>query len=228
MKLEKFKKMKKQKKIVIGSIVGILAIIGSIALIRSYALYKEEREFNVLRGQIPDFGYDIKMVSIVVDGEKQDKIPEKPETGSYLVEVTCDKGIGKWDYKNWKLSLSEFEKETRCNVIFTTTEEKIELPNDNNIEYRTGTFIGKTGTQIIRFDTPMSGVPQYISAHPISMSSRNNWGIAHKTMIREKTKETFVTYETKIAWSGVGTESTVYDDALVWQYIAIYDPALDK
>jgi len=53
LKLESFKK--KQKRIIVGSIVGILLFIGSVVLIRSYALYEENREFNVLKGKISDF-----------------------------------------------------------------------------------------------------------------------------------------------------------------------------
>ena len=61
----------------VGSIVGIVLLIGSVILIRSYALYEEKKEFNVLKGQIPDFGYDIKMLSVVIDGEKSKNIPER-------------------------------------------------------------------------------------------------------------------------------------------------------
>ncbi len=55
MKLKKFTKNKKQKQILIGSIIGILLIIGGISLYRSFAMYKEEKTFNVLEGTVPDF-----------------------------------------------------------------------------------------------------------------------------------------------------------------------------
>ena len=53
MKLESFRKNKNQKRIVVGSIVGILLLIGSIVLIRSYALYEEEKEFIIISYKLP-------------------------------------------------------------------------------------------------------------------------------------------------------------------------------
>ncbi len=55
MKLERFKKNDKQKKIIIGAIVGLIVLVGGITLYRTFALYEEKKEFNVLKGRIPDF-----------------------------------------------------------------------------------------------------------------------------------------------------------------------------
>ncbi len=41
--------------------------------------------------------------------------------------MDCDKGTGEWDYSNWKLSLSAFEKETKCNINFVSVLED-EMP----------------------------------------------------------------------------------------------------
>ncbi len=53
--LKQFNKNKKQKQIIIGSIIAIVLIIGGISLYRSFAIYEEKETFDVLKGTIPDF-----------------------------------------------------------------------------------------------------------------------------------------------------------------------------
>ena len=143
MKLEKFTKNKKQKRVVVGSIVGILLLIGSIVLIRSYALYEEEKEFNVLKGQIPDFGYDIKMLSVVVDGEKSKTIPTR---GMYKTQIDCSNGTrGEWDYNAWNLTLENVSENARCNITFTSnlTQEEYNKYIEAGKALRRNTYRGK-------------------------------------------------------------------------------------
>ncbi len=143
MKLESFNKNKKQKKIVIGSIVGIVLLIGSIVFIRSYALYEEKKEFNVLKGQIPDFGYDIKMLSVVVDGEKSKNIPER---GLYKTQIDCSNGTrGEWDYNAWNLTLENVSENARCNITFTSnlSEEEYNKYIEAGKALRRNTYRGK-------------------------------------------------------------------------------------
>ena len=114
--LERFTKDKKNKKM-IYSIVGILLIIGSITLYKTFAFYEEKKSFNVLKGRIPDFGYDIKMLSVVIDDKKSENIPER---GLYKTNVHCTNGtFGEWDYNNWNLVLNNVSSESKCNVSFT-------------------------------------------------------------------------------------------------------------
>ncbi len=122
MKLVNFSKNKKVKKMIIGSILGILIVVGSITLYKTFALYKEEQTFNVIRGQVPNFSVFDVQLSIVVDGEKSDFIPEK---GNYSVLVTCDKGMGSWNYMKWSVEVHNFSNGAKCDVVFTTTEEEI-------------------------------------------------------------------------------------------------------
>ena len=143
MKLVRFSKNKNQKKIVVGSILGILFLIGSIVFIRSYALYEENKEFNVLKGQIPDFGYDIKMLSVVVDGEKSKSIPSR---GLYKTEVECSNGTrGEWDYNAWNLVLEDVESNSKCNITFTSnlTQEEYNKYIEAAKTLRRTTYRGK-------------------------------------------------------------------------------------
>ena len=99
-------------------IVGILLIIGSITLYKTFAFYEEKKSFNVLKGRIPDFGYDIKMLSVVIDDKKSESIPER---GLYKTNVHCTNGtFGEWDYNNWNLVLNNVSSESKCNVSFTS------------------------------------------------------------------------------------------------------------
>ena len=126
MKLERFKKNGKRNKKLMYSVIGILFVVGTIALFSTFAFYEEKKEFNVLKGRVPNFGYDIKMLSVVVDNEEVQEIPEK---GDYGVEVECSEGKGSWDYQNWSLNLTEFQKHTKCNITFKSGEK----PDDSEM-----------------------------------------------------------------------------------------------
>ena len=143
MKLERFNKNNK-KKIFIVSTIGILLVVGSIVLFKTYAFYEEKKEFNVLKGRIPDFGYDIKMLSVVVDNEEVQEIPEK---GDYGVEVECSEGKGSWNYQTWSLNLTEFQKNTKCNITFTSGEMPEDI-RDSNSESNYQVFEIKNGTDM--------------------------------------------------------------------------------
>ncbi len=115
---KKFKTNCKRNKRLVYSSIGILLIIGSIVLYKTYAFYEEKKAFNVLKGRIPDFGYDIKMLSVVIDDKKSETIPER---GLYKTNVHCTNGtFGEWDYNNWNLVLNNVSSESKCNVTFTS------------------------------------------------------------------------------------------------------------
>ncbi len=115
--LKNFNKNKRNKKI-IYSILGILLVIGSITLYKTFAFYEEKKSFNVLKGKIPEFGYDIKLLSVIIDDKKSESIPER---GLYKTNVHCTNGtFGEWDYNNWNLVLNNVSSESKCNVEFTS------------------------------------------------------------------------------------------------------------
>ncbi len=117
MKLEKFSKNKRNKKVVLGSILGILIVLGSITLYKTFALYKEEKTFNVLRGRVPSFVSGDLELAITMDGESINTLPSK---GAYDVSITCDKGAkGYWDYERWGPYLQNIkETKTKCTIQF--------------------------------------------------------------------------------------------------------------
>ncbi len=55
MKLNKFAKNTKRTRIAIGCTIGLILLIGAISFYKTFALYEETKEFNVLKGRVPDF-----------------------------------------------------------------------------------------------------------------------------------------------------------------------------
>ena len=116
-----FKKNEHQKKVVICSILGVIVVLGSIVIIKSYALYKEEKTFNVIRGQIPEFrkGLGDLTIAALIDGKATTKIPKKGEP--YVFEgVTCNHdAIAKWNNETWSLSIENITSSgTICTLSF--------------------------------------------------------------------------------------------------------------
>ncbi len=143
-KLERFIKKKKEKNIIIVSIIGVVLVIGGIVLYRSYALYEEKQNFDVLQGKVGDFRYDVKM-AVTVDGQTVDKIPDK---GLYDTTVTCNgTGQGTWDYITWNLTLAGFQTGERCLLAFTSNPNlKEEDLIANGVALRRNTYRGKNIT----------------------------------------------------------------------------------
>ncbi len=99
----------------------MILLVGGITLYRTFALYEEKKEFNVLRGRVPNFGeYDISILAITVDGEKASTIPE---ANNYVVNVDCQNGSGYWDYDHWNAVITEINSQTKCNLHFETSTE---------------------------------------------------------------------------------------------------------
>ena len=125
MKLEKWQKKKKCKKIMIGSAVGILFLISGITIYKTFALYEEKKEFNVLKGRIADIKKNSKDIEIaaIVGGKLSDKIPEKSE-GYIVDEVECTNDAeGKWSNENWELSVKKLTTSgTTCSLNFYPKE----------------------------------------------------------------------------------------------------------
>ena len=97
--------------------MGIGIIIGGISLYRSYAIYEEEKEYNVLKGQIPDFGYDVKF-AFTVEGNKAEKLPTDK---NYVVDITCDNDIkAEWDYETWSPIVPNVVNTTKCNINYVS------------------------------------------------------------------------------------------------------------
>ena len=173
MKLERFVKNKKQKRICIGSMVGLLLILGGVKLYKTFAIYEVKKEFNVLRGRIPAFSNsgDVKFAALV-DDVGSNTIPTKTDGKTY-VGYECNKpGVTiEWNNDKWgPLTLGLTEKGTSCTLKF----KSIPTLNDANI----GDYIAYTPSNTsYTITTAMTG---YSSNQIINPSELNLWRVIRK------------------------------------------------
>lgn len=117
MKLKKFKKNKKVKKMGLGCLISIFLLIGGITLYKTFALYEEKKEFNLLKGKIGEFVENDLELAMTVDGNHTNEVPSK---GRYYVDVICDNGAeGRWDYDAWTVVVGNLTKtKVKCMIDF--------------------------------------------------------------------------------------------------------------
>ncbi len=125
MNLRRFNKHKKQKEIIIGSIILLIVIIGGISLIASFAMYEEKATFNVLKGTIPDFSTKDINLSFTIDGQTETNKPFPNKSEGYIVEeVDCEDNVtADWNNGSWSLENIKNEgtaKKVKCTVKFKT------------------------------------------------------------------------------------------------------------
>ncbi len=118
---------------------------GGILVYRTYALYQEEKEYNVIKGIVPDFGYDVKL-AIKLDEKEVDKVPDRGN-GLFKTNVTCNnKVIGSWDYNAWNLRIDNLKKDTKCTIEFKTngiSKEQYDEYISEGVSLRRNTYRGK-------------------------------------------------------------------------------------
>ncbi len=120
---------------------------GGILVYRTYALYQSEKEYNVIKGIVPDFGYDVKL-AIEVDGKKENSVPVR---GLYKTNVVCNNdATGVWDYNAWNLKIDNLKKDTKCNITFTSglTDAEYQEYLEAGIALRRNTYRGRNITYL--------------------------------------------------------------------------------
>jgi hypothetical protein len=105
MKLEKFKTDRSKKiRNILLTLGAIIILVGGIIFYRSYALYEEDKTFNVIRGQVPEFTSSDMQIAYTVNGVKTTEAFPKKGTGYVSTSVTCENGVtAKWDNDVWGL-----------------------------------------------------------------------------------------------------------------------------
>ena len=122
MKLEVFReKNKKQKGMIIG-ICGVVLLLAVVLVYRSFALYEEQKEFDVIKGQVPNYmsDYDVN-IALTIDGVASTTFPAKGSNKA-VSSIECDKGAnGIWDYERWApVILNATQTRTKCKINFVT------------------------------------------------------------------------------------------------------------
>ena len=172
-KLNVFDKNNQRNTIIIASILGSLMIVGVITLYKTFAFYEEKREFNVLKGRVPEFSQEDIQLAFTINGEKGEKFPTIEE-GLVAKNVTCSNGAtASWSNSLWALINinSNGNKKVYCSVEFVNG---IRL----NEHIKIGDYVSYT--PIIKnyeLDSQLSGCD---SNQTINPSELNLWRVIRK------------------------------------------------
>ena len=123
-KLQKFKENNSKRQVIVTAIIISILLLSGIYLYSSFAVFTEEKNFNVINGEVTDPG-DIYF-ACYVDGEITRNMPSQ-NTGYKLdtEKSECTNGvIPKWDYALWEFraNYSNYNAanytRVRCNLHF--------------------------------------------------------------------------------------------------------------
>ena len=86
----------------------------------AYSKFFVSEEQEIIRTTVGDFRSGDVILTTYVNGVKSDKIPEKG-TGYVHLNTSCDnEAVSSWSNTDWKLSIFNVLKKTKCNVYFGT------------------------------------------------------------------------------------------------------------
>ncbi len=121
MKFRRFKKNNKKKVSLQIGIFSSILLLTVIIVIKSFALYEEKRNFDIIKGQVPDQYYDVLFAYTLEDQEgNKTTLETMPEGKNYEVTITCDNGAnGVWDYEVWGPLIKNLTTtRTKCKINF--------------------------------------------------------------------------------------------------------------
>ena len=76
-----------------------------------------------------------KLIGTYIDGEYSENIPNK-DTGYVVEKIVCDNNaVGKWDYDNWGITLTNLSEKSKCNIHF---RKGVKLADTINLVDTTG------------------------------------------------------------------------------------------
>ena len=78
---------------------------------------------------------DEELIGTYIDGEYSENIPNK-DTGYVVEKIVCDNNaVGKWDYDNWGITLTNLSEKNKCNIHF---RKGVKLADTINLVDTTG------------------------------------------------------------------------------------------
>lgn len=170
--LENFRKNKRKKQVILGSIIGVMVAIGAITLFKTFAFYEEKRNFNIIMGRIPDFEKGDIQLAFTIDGVKGAVFPGR-NSGYIGKNVTCENGVtAVWNNELWGIVNvnSNGNAKVICNVEFQPASTIKEAKIGDYVSYTPE----KTSYEIESSHTDIS------SQDPINPSELNLWRIIKK------------------------------------------------
>ena len=113
----------KRNNIIISCLI-LLLFIASFCIILSNSFSRNQ---NITK--------DEELIGTYIDGEYSENIPNK-DTGYVVEKIVCDNNaVGKWDYDNWGITLTNLSKKNKCNIHF---RKGVKLANTINLVDTTG------------------------------------------------------------------------------------------
>ena len=113
----------KRKNIIISCLI-LLLFIASFCIILSNSFSNNK---NITE--------DEELIGTYIDGEYSENIPNK-DTGYVVEKIVCDNNaVGKWDYDNWGITLTNLSEKNKCNIHF---RKGVKLANTVNLVDTTG------------------------------------------------------------------------------------------
>ena len=99
-------------------IISLIVLVLLISIGSSYAIFSIQPEYHTfIKGTVGEFSTGDILLSVLVEGEKQDNFPAK-DSGYAFESVTCENGTtGTWDNENWGLQVT-FTKPDKCTINF--------------------------------------------------------------------------------------------------------------
>lgn len=91
---------------------------------------------------------DEELIGTYIDGEYSENIPNK-DTGYVVEKIVCDNNaVGKWDYDNWGITLTNLSEKNKCNIHF---RKGVKLADTINLVDTTGKcpIVNEDGTSYI-------------------------------------------------------------------------------
>lgn len=78
---------------------------------------------------------DEELIGTYIDGQYSENIPNK-DTGYVVEKIVCDNNaVGKWDYDNWGITLTNLSEKNKCNIYF---KKGVKLADTINLVDTTG------------------------------------------------------------------------------------------
>ena len=113
----------KRKNIIISCLI-LLLFIASFCIILSNSFSNNK---NITE--------DEELIGTYIDGEYSENIPDK-DTGYVVEKIVCDNNaVGKWDYDNWGITLTNLSEKNKCNIHF---RKGVKLADTINLVDTTG------------------------------------------------------------------------------------------
>ncbi len=169
MKLEKFKNIDKKKRFIIIFTVCCVFLLAGVFLYTSFATFTEEKQFNVINGQVQDPG-DLYF-AVYIDGQITNTFPKKDDGYSFdASKSSCTNGATvSWDNESWSalINFSNYQAEnmsrTKCTVYFKKESTAANFIKD----------LAETSDELVYDETSDNNL-RYIGANPNNYVSFNN------------------------------------------------------